>query len=280
MSAVHAVLERIEVSDTNRRRALAGFTGLVYLFLYAPIAIVVVLSFTDRRVPTFPMTGFTLEWYAQLLPPGYDQQIVGALIQSLQIAVLSSIGAGIFGTITALGMVRSDFDSRWLGSQLLNTVFLAPIVVPWVVTGIAMLTLYNVIGIQGSFASVVVGHVIITMPFVILVVSSRLYGFDRELEDAAKNLGASEIRTFYEVTLPLIAPGIIAGMLFAFTISFDNFTQTFFWVGADTETLPIVIYSKIRTGLDPTINAIGTIIVVFSLSIAVAAEKLSSRLVE
>lgn len=280
MNTIHRVLERVELSDSTRRRTLAGFTGLVYLFLYAPIAIVVVLSFTDRRIPTFPMTGFTLKWYAQLLPPGYDHQIIGALIQSLQIAVLSSIGAGIFGTVTALGMVRSDFDSRWLSSQLLNTVFLAPIVVPWVVTGIAMLTLYNIIGLQGSLGSVIIGHVIITMPFVILVVSSRLYGFDRELEEAAKNLGASELRTFYEVTLPLIAPGIIAGMLFAFTISFDNFTQTFFWVGTGTETLPIVIYSKIRTGLDPTINAIGTIIVVFSLSIAVAAEKLSARLVE
>lgn len=280
MNTVHRVLERVEVANTTRKRVLAGFTGLVYLFLYAPIAIVILLSFTESRVPTFPMDGFTFKWYAQLLPPGYDQQIFAALLQSVQIAVISALGAGIFGTITALGMVRSNFESRWLSSQLLNTLFLAPIVVPWVVTGIAMLTLYNIIGIQGSFLSVVIGHIIITMPFVIMVVSSRLYGFDRELEEAAKNLGASELRTFYEVTLPLIAPGIIAGMLFAFTISFDNFTQTFFWIGTGTETLPIVIYSKIRTGLDPTINAIGTLIVLFSLSIAVAAEKLSARLVE
>lgn len=279
MNTVHRILERVELTNTTRKRVLAGFTGLVYLFLYAPIAIVILLSFTDRRIPTFPMTGFTLKWYGQLLPPGYDQQIVNALLESLQIAILSAIGAGFFGTITALGMVRSNFDSRWLSSQLLNTLFLAPIVVPWVVTGIAMLTLYNIIGIQGKFVSVVIGHIIITMPFVIMVVSSRLYGFDRELEEAAKNLGASEFRTFYEVTLPLIAPGIIAGMLFAFTISFDNFTQTFFWVGTGTETLPIVIYSKIRTGLDPTINAIGTLIVLFSLSVAIVAEKLSARLI-
>lgn len=280
MSLTHSVLERIELAKSTRKRLLGAFTGLVYLFLYAPIAIVILLSFTERRIPSFPMTGFTLKWYAQLLPPGYDSQIVSALIQSLQIGVLAAIGAGIFGTLTALGMVRSNFESRWLSSQLLNTLFLAPIVVPWVVTGIAMLTLYSLVGIQGSFISVVIGHIVVTMPFVIMVVSSRLYGFDRELEEAAKNLGASEIRTFYEVTLPLIAPGIIAGMLFAFTISFDNFTQTFFWVGTDTETLPIVIYSKIKTGLDPTINAIGTIVVLFSLSIAIMAEKLSARLVE
>lgn len=280
MNGIHRVLERIEVGERTQKRLLASFTGLVYIFLYTPIAIVILLSFTERRVPAFPMTGFTFKWYAQLLPPGADSQIVSALVQSLQIGILASLGSGVIGTLTALGMVRSNFDSRWLSPQLLNTVFLSPIVVPWVVTGIAMLTLYSILDIQGSFFSVVLGHVLVTIPFVVMVVSSRLYGFDRELEEAAKNLGASEIRTFYEVTLPLIAPGIIAGMLFAFTISFDNFTQTFFWVGTNTETLPIVIYSKIRTGLDPTINAIGTLIVLFSLSIAIAAEKLSARLVE
>lgn len=280
MNGVHRVLDRIEISDSASKRLLRWFTYAIYIFLYAPIAIVILLSFTDRRVPSFPMTGFTLEWYAQLLPPNYDQQIVSALFDSLKIAVLSSVGSGIVGTFTALGMVRSDFESRWLDSQVLNTLFLSPIVVPWVVTGIAMLTLYNLLGVQGTLFSVIIGHILVTMPFVVMVVSSRLYGFDRELEEAAKNLGASEIRTFYEVTLPLIMPGVIAGMLFAFTISFDNFTQTFFWVGTNTETLPIVIYSKIRTGLDPTINAIGTIIVLFSLSIALLAEKLSSRIVD
>ncbi len=279
MNFSNQVLGRVNISDKTTGRLLKGFTILVYIFLYAPIAIVVLLSFTDRRVPTFPITGVTLKWYAQLLPPGYDPRLINALIESIQIGILSATGAGIIGTATALGMVRSDFESRWLSSRLLNTLFLSPIVVPWVVTGIAMLTLYNIIGIQGSFFSVVLGHVLITVPFVIMVVSSRLYGFDRSLEEAAQNLGASELRTFYEVTLPLIAPGIVAGMLFAFTISFDNFTQTFFWVGTNTETLPIVIYSKIRTGLDPTINAIGTLIVLFSLSIAIIAEKLSNRVI-
>lgn len=279
MNFSNQVLGKIQVSDENTGRLLKGFTALVYVFLYAPIAIVILLSFTDRRIPTFPITGFTLKWYAQILPPGYDPRIINALIESVQIGLLSATGAGIIGTATALGMVRSDFESRWLSSRLLNTLFLSPIVVPWVVTGIAMLTLYNIIGIQGSFLAVVLGHILVTVPFVIMVVSSRLYGFDRSLEEAAQNLGASELRTFYEVTLPLIAPGIVAGMLFAFTISFDNFTQTFFWVGTNTETLPIVIYSKIRTGLDPTINAIGTLIVLFSLSIAITAEKLSERVV-
>lgn len=280
MTGIHAFLERLEVSDETTGRLLRWFTYGIYGFLYIPIIVVIMLSFTDRRIPAFPMTGFSLEWYLQILPPGGDQAILGALLQSLQIAVVSALGAGVVGTLTAMGMVRSNFRTRWLNSRLLNTLFLSPIVVPWVVTGISMLTLYNLIGIQGTMGSVIIGHILITIPFVILVVSSRLYGFDRELEEAAKNLGASEVRTFYEVTLPLIMPGIIAGMLFAFTISFDNFTQTFFWAGTGTQTLPIVIYSMIRTGLNPSINAIGSLIVVFSLSIALMAEKLSGRIIE
>lgn len=280
MNGVHGILEKMEISNENTGRLLRWFTYGVYVFLFTPIVIVILLSFTDRRIPQFPITGFSLKWYMKILPPGGDQEILSALLQSLQIAIVSALGAGVIGTLTAMGMVRSDFRTHWLNSRLLNTLFLSPIVVPWVVTGISMLTLYNLIGIQGTMVSVIIGHVLITIPFVILVVSSRLYGFDRELEEAAKNLGASEVRTFYEVTLPLIMPGIVAGMLFAFTISFDNFTQTFFWAGTDTQTLPIVIYSMIRTGLNPSINAIGSLIVLFSLSIAVIAEKLSGRVME
>jgi spermidine/putrescine transport system permease protein len=280
MNGIHRILGRIEVSDENGRRPLKWFTYLVYVFLYAPIAVVVLLSFTERRVPTFPMEGFTLKWYAKLIPPEYNEQIISALIQSLQIGIISALGAGIVGTLVSLGLVRSDFETKWLDSQLLNTLFLSPIVVPWVVTGIAMLTLYNLIGIGGTFISIIIGHILITIPFVVIVVSSRLYGFDRSLEEAAKNLGASELRTFYEVTLPLILPGVVAGMLFAFTISFDNFTQTFFWISTGTKTLPVVIYSMIRAGLSPTINAIGTVIVLFSLILAVIAEKLSARVLE
>ncbi|SDY11925.1 ABC transporter permease [Halopenitus persicus] len=277
MRGIHALLERVDVSDRTGGRLLRLLTGGVYVFLYAPIVIVIALSFTEARVPAFPMEGFTLEWYATMLE---DERLTAAVFQSLQIGVLAAIGAGIVGTITALGMVRNDFDSRLLDASVLNTVFMSPVVVPWVVTGIAMLTLYNLFGVQGTMASVVFGHVIITLPFVILVVSSRLYGFDRSLEEAAKNLGASETRAFLEVTFPLILPGVVAGMLFAFTISFDNFTQTFFWIGTNTETLPIVIYSMIRTGLNPSINAVGTVIVVFSLSIVLVAELLSSRVID
>jgi len=269
---------RVDVSDRTSHRALKGWMFFILFFLYAPVVIVVILSFTPREVPSFPLTGFSLKWYAVLIPPNQDEALVNAFFTSLKIGVISAIGAGIVGTAAALGLVRHEFSSRWLDSDLLNTVFITPIVIPWIVTGIAVLVLYNIIGIEGTLLSVVIGHILIALPFVILVVSSSLYGFDRSLEEAAKNLGANNLRAFYEVTLPIISPGIIAGMLFAFTISFDNFTQTFFWAGNNTQTLPLVIYGKIRFGIDPSVNSIGTIIVVFSLAIAMVAEKLSSRI--
>lgn len=279
MNPFRWLIRRVDLSRRTSHRGLKGWMFLIFLFLYAPVAIVVILSFTPREVPSFPLTGFSLKWYAVLIPPEQDEALVDAFFTSLKIAVISAIGAGIMGTAAAMGLVRHKFDKRWVSSDLLNTVFITPIVVPWIVTGIAVLVLYSTIGIQGSFFSVVIGHVLIALPFVILVVSSSLYGFDRSLEEAAKNLGANNLRAFYEITLPLIAPGIIAGMMFAFTISFDNFTQTFFWAGSNTQTLPLVIYGKIRFGIDPSVNSIGTVIVVFSLAMAIAAEKLSSRII-
>lgn len=297
MSVIRRISERLDTSERTATRLLKGYTGLVYFFLYAPVLVVIMLSFTDRRTPQFPIEGISLRWYRELIPPEipllglspgwwvnlagetYNQGLIEALATSLQVGITAAIGAGIIGTLAALGMIRSDFDSKLLSVQTLNVVFLTPIVVPWIVTGIAVLTLYNLLNIQGTFFSLVLGHVLITIPFVVVVVAAQLHQFDRSLEEAAKNLGASELRTFYEVTLPLISPGIIAGMLFAFTISFDNFTQTFFWVGSGTQTLPIEIFSMIRYGLDPTVNAIGTVIVAFSMCLALLAERLSQRVV-
>ncbi len=280
MSHLNKLLERITVSDTTIVRLLKVHTVLLFIFIYIPIFVVALLSFTPQEVPTFPLTGISFTWYAELIPPDHDERLINSLLRSLQIGILSAIGAGIVGTVAALGLVRYEFNNRFLSRESLNTIFILPLIVPWIVTGIAVLTFYNLIGLQGTFTSLIIGHILITMPFVVIIVSSQLYGLDRSVEEAAKNLGATEVRTFYEITLPILAPSIVAGMLFAFTISFDNFTQTFFWASIDNETLPLVIYSMIRTGVQPTVNAIGTIIVIFSLFVAFLGERLSKRLLE
>ncbi|SDX74342.1 ABC transporter permease [Halopenitus persicus] len=280
MGLIRTLSSNIDLSDGFSTRLLKVHTLLLFTFLYVPIGVVVLLSFTPDQVPTFPMPGISLQWYAEILPPNYNEELISALFTSLKIATLSSIGAGVIGTLAAFGMVRHDLHIRWLSTDKLNTAFLLPLVVPWIVTGIAVATLYSLLGIYGTFWSVVLGHILITIPFVVTIVSSQLYGFDRSLEEAAQNLGASEIRTFYEVTFPIVVPGILGGMLFAFTISFDNFTQTFFWTSFGTDTLPVFIYSMIRTGIDPSVNAIGTVIVGFSLTVAVIGEKLSQRVLD
>lgn len=268
-------LRHIDVSKRLTDRILAGYSALVYLFLYAPILVVVLLAFKRGSVPSFPINELSLRWFQALLPPDYNEEIINALGRSIFLGTISAIGTAIVGTLAALGMVRSDM--RILDTGTLNLLFTTPLIVPWIVSGIAILTLYNIIGIAGSFVSLVVGHVLIALPYVVLIVASQLQDFDRSLEEVAQNLGATELRTFYEVTLPLISPGVIAGMLFAFTFSFDNFVQTFFWADLDFQTLPLVIYSQIRFGLSPVINSASTIVLLISITVAIVAEKLSTR---
>ncbi len=280
MSLIVRLLGRLELPDGVGRRLLGLHTLVLFGFLYVPVAVVAVLSFTPRSIPAFPMPGFSLRWYANLVPGGeFDAALVEAFLVSLQIGVISASISAVVGTAAAFGMVRNDYARRLLDTDTLNTLFVAPMAVPWVVTGIAVLSLYSLLDLAGTVLSLIVGHVLITLPFMVVVVASQLYGFDRSLEEAARNLGAGPLRTFREVTLPIVAPGVIAGALFAFTISFDNFTQTFFWTSSTLNTLPVVIYSRINFGLTPTVNAAGTVVVGLSLTLALLAERLSSRVV-
>jgi spermidine/putrescine transport system permease protein len=281
MSQITRLLGRLSFSSTTATTLLKCETIALFVFLYAPVLIVVLLSFTADSVPSFPISGFSLKWYLTLLPVGetFDAQLIRAFLISVQIGVIAAIGSAIIGTAGAIGMVRNDY-ARWLfDTDTLNTLFIAPMMVPWVVTGIAVLSLYSVLNIAGSLLSLILGHILITLPFMTVVVAGQLYGFDRSLEEAAQNLGAGPLRTFYEVTLPIISPGIIAGMMFAFTISFDNFTQTFFWTSSTLNTLPVVIFSRINFSLTPVVNAMGTVIVAVSLTMAFLAERLSSRVI-
>lgn len=280
MKSINKLLQYADVSQSTASRLLAFFSTVTYVFLYGPVIVVAILSFTTATIPTFPPEGFTLSWYFNLFPPEpYNERIFSSLIESIQLGVITALVTGAIGTIASLGMVRNKFDNRWINDSNLRLFFIIPIVVPWIVTAVAILILYGLLDVVGNYVTLVIGHVLITLPFTILIVSAQLYGFDRSLEEAAMNLGASRLRTFYEITLPLIAPGIFAGMLFAFTLSFDNFTQTFFWA-TRTETLPIVIFSSIERGYNPSINAISTLIMLFSLTIGLIGERLSRRVIQ
>nr|WP_233265001.1 ABC transporter permease subunit [Halomarina oriensis] len=180
--------------------------------------------------------------------------------------------------MAGFGLARTAPSGGFLDERKLRILFSLPIIIPFIITGIGGLVFFNVLGIYGSFTSLLVGHVMITLPFTTLVIASGLSGLDESVEEAARNLGATQLRAYYEVTIPMIMPSIVAAMLFAFILSFNNFVQTFFWLSFTDQTLPVLIYGRIRLTYDPTLNAVGTVLIVFSLVVTVTAERASKRL--
>ncbi len=172
-----------------------------------------------------------------------------------------------------MGLVRFDFP----GKRLLNTFVLAPMIIPGIITGISLLILLNAIQLPRGYIYLIIGHVVLTLPYIVITVSSQLYGFPRELEEAALSLGANELQTFWEVTLPLIAPSIFAGMLFAFTVSFQEFVASQAWASPSTYTLPLRIFGRIRDALTPEINVIGVLMIVLSLVVAAIVQITTRR---
>jgi len=244
-------------------------TIFVYAFLYLPIAIVVIMSFHPQVYLTFPLPGYSLRWYEELLQ---DELMIRATLNSLWLGGLTALLSAVIGTPCALGLVRLDFP----GKRLLNTFVFAPMIIPQIITGISLLILLNSIHIPRGYPYLIIGHVLLTLPYVVVTVSSQLYGFPRELEEAALSMGANELETFFEVTLPLIAPSIFAGMLFAFTVSFQEFVATQMWATPSTYTLPIRIFARIRDALTPEVNVVGVLTIAVSF-VAVAIVQILSR---
>lgn len=273
--SLSALLGLVEIRRETASRLQKAAAAVVLLFLYLPIVIVVLLSFTPERSPTFPMPGLSLRWYESLLG---DQAFLDAIVFSSKLAVVSALISSLVGLLAAFGLVRGDFRNTWLSEDLLRILFSLPIIVPFIITGIGGLVFFNFVGIYGSFTSLAVGHVMITLPFTSLVIASGLDGLDESIEEAARNLGATQLRSYIEVTIPMIMPSIVAATLFAFILSFNNFIQTFFWLSFTEQTLPVLIYGLVTRTYDPTLNAVGTVLIVFSLVVTVTAERFSSRI--
>jgi spermidine/putrescine transport system permease protein len=242
------------------RRALAGWACVIYFFLFSPIVLLILLSFNKNRYGTFPITGWTLHWFTSIASSPDLQE---AIKTSLRVALEVTLVATVVGTAAAFPLVRSVRRFR----TTFRIAFTLPIMIPGVLIGVSLLTfLRQELGIQLSTETVVIGQAVYTTPFVLLIVASRLEGFDRSLELAASDLGANAIRRFRHVILPLIGPAVFAGALFAFTLSLDEFVITFFIIGPEI-TLPIYIYTQIKFGITPAINAVATLLIVISLGI-------------
>jgi spermidine/putrescine transport system permease protein len=253
-----------------RWHALTIFAALALAYLLLPILVVVLFSFNDP-VGRFNYTweGFTLEhWRNPFGPPG----LRGALVLSLEIAALASVVSTALGTLIALALVRYRFRGR--GAT--NLLIFLPMTTPEVVFGASLLALFLNLGVATGFWTILIAHVAFCISFVVITVRARLTGFDRHLEEAAMDLGATPAQTFFRVTLPLIAPGVVAGGLLAFALSVDDFVITLFNAGAEV-TFPLYVWGAARVGVPPQVNVIGTILFVVAVGALLANTLIQTR---
>jgi spermidine/putrescine transport system substrate-binding protein/spermidine/putrescine transport system permease protein len=247
----------------RRARLLGLWSLLVYVFLYAPLAVLAAFSFNRERL-TATWRGFTLDWYLRLLD---DTQVLSALRNSLLVALIATAVATAIGTAAALAFHRHRFGSQ----AALDGLVMLPMVIPEIVMASSLLLLFAALGVGLGFTTVVLAHVAFSVSYAVVVVRARLAGFDRSLEEAAMDLGAGPTRTFFRVTLPGIAPGVLAAALLVFALSIDDYVVTSFVAGVGSTTLPLQIYSMVRSGISPEINAVSTVLLVATALLLLAA---------
>jgi spermidine/putrescine transport system permease protein len=244
-----------------------AYLGLILTFLYAPILVMAAMSFNASQFYQLPFSG-TTAWYAKLAG---NAEILAASWRSVWIALVVTAVATTLGTMASVALYRHDFP----GKRVLRVLLFPPIAIPWLITGTAMLVFFFGVGIGRGTPAVILGHVALALPYVIVVVSARLATLDPALEEAARSLGAAPWLVTRAVTLPWIMPGVIAGALFAFAVSFDQFVVSYFLSEPGDATLPVLIYTAIRKGFTPEINAISTIIIALSMLVMLLAARLA-----
>ena len=250
-------------TDTEGKWAwrLTGFvTVCVYIFLFAPIIATIVLSFNDSMFGGFPITGFSLRWYAKLLT---NEQVLAAFRTSLWIAIVTAVVATCVGLLTSFALVRFEFRAK----QIISTLVILPALVPETILGVGLLVMMKAIDQPRTLLLLVLGHILLALPYVVLIMQARLIGIRRVYEEAALSLGATRLQSFREITFPLLFPAVIAGALLAFTISFDNTSASLFWRPAGVETMPTQILSMLKVSISPEVNALGTAMIVMTVGV-------------
>ena len=243
-----------------------GYLGLILFFIYLPIGVLVVNSFNGSRYGT-SWQGFTLKWYERLLG---NESLMTAATHSLTIAVVAATVATIIGTLGAVALYRYKFR----GKAALSSMVFISMLTPDIVMAISLLIIFIAIGIELGFISLLLAHITFCLPFVIIAVYSRLRGFDVKMLEAARDLGASESRIFWKIILPLAVPAVASGWLLSFTLSLDDVIVSAFVTGPGYEILPLKVYSMVRVGVSPEVNAISTLLLVVSLVLVIISQLL------
>lgn len=228
------------------------YLALVMLITYLPLLIVVVFSFNDSKL-TVGWKGFTLKWYEALFR---DAALMEALGNSILLGVLSCLFAAVIGTLGAIGMARVHFKTKGM-MEYLSTI---PMIVPEIILAMAFMAFFSMLNLPFGMVTLVISHTAFCIPYVFMMVKARLVGIDKSLEEAARDLGASPARTFWDITLPLIMPAVLSGCILAFAMSFDDVVISIFVTGPTLSTLPIKVYTQLKTGVTPEINALCTMI--------------------
>lgn len=249
---------------------LRGGNWLTLLFLILPILVIIPLSFSDSSFLSYPMPGFSLRWYQNLWQ---SDEWMRAAKNSFIVAPMATLIATVLGTLAAVGLNKADFP----GKGLLMAILISPMVVPVVVVGVGVYFFFAQIGLSESYTGLILAHAALGAPFVVTTVAATLQGFNHNLVRASLSLGASPLRTFFRITLPVIAPGLISGALFAFATSFDEVVITLFIAGPGQSTLPRQMFAGIRENISPTIAALATILIVFSTCLLLVLEWLRGR---
>ena len=253
-----------------QNRLLSAYALLVYVFLFAPIVVLIVFSFNTSKL-NFQWEGFTLDWYPTLLA---NRRLLEAVGVTLRLAVVAVLVSTALGTLLGLALARVRFRGRAAAETLL----LLPIVTPEIIMGLSLLVFFfQLFGARGSFTQLAVAHVTFCISYVAIVVRARAAGMNPQLEEAARDLGASAVGAFRYVTLPLIMPAVLSGALLAFALSFDDYVVTTFNAGVGSSTLPLFIYGKVKFGVTPEINAISTIIVAVTAIAVLVAWRFGTR---
>jgi putrescine transport system permease protein len=259
--------------DASQRR-WSGFNIVSvvfgFAFLYLPILLLVIYSFNESRLVTV-WAGFSTRWYGEMLR---NQQLIDAAWVTLRVALVSATLATVLGTLAAIALTRL---TRFRGRILFSGMVFAPLVMPEVITGLSLLLFFIAVNLDRTIVTVMLAHTTFSMCFVAVVVQSRLVTFDRSLEEAAQDLGCPPFKAFLMVTLPVIAPAVIAGWMLAFTLSLDDLVIASFTSGSGATTLPMRIYSQVRLGVTPEINAVSTVLIVIVTTGVIIASLLNKR---
>lgn len=250
--------------------ALRGLAVLTLLYLILPVLAIVPLSFSSSTFLVYPIPGWSLRWYENLI--GSTEWRMAAK-NSFIVAPSATVVATVLGTLAAIGLTKANFR----GKALLMAILISPMIVPVVVVGVGMYLFFAPLGLANTYIGLILAHASLGVPFVVTTVAATLQGFNYNLVRASLSLGANPVTTFFRITLPVIAPGVISGALFAFATSFDEVVVTLFLAGANQTTLPRQMFTGIRENISPTIAALATILIVFSTGLLLALEWLRGR---